>query len=48
MVTASVETEGAEGTVSRIFSIPVIVAACRRAGAGAAPRRRQPPAPATN
>jgi hypothetical protein len=26
MVTASIETEGSEGTVSRIFSIPVIVA----------------------
>jgi len=25
MITASVETEGAEGTVSRLFSIPVIV-----------------------
>ena len=39
MVTATVETEGEEGNVSRIFSIPVIVAA--------AGSRRDGPPPAT-
>ena len=40
MVTASVETEGADGNITRIFSIPVIVAA---AAIGTC---RRPPAPA--
>ena len=37
VITASIETEGAEGMVSRVFSIPVIVAptgAAARDGAG--------------
>jgi hypothetical protein len=37
VITATLETEGAEGSVSRVFSIPVIVAAPAAAGAGAAP-----------
>lgn len=47
MVTANLETVGGEGTVSRIFSIPVIVAP----PAGAAAAESAPaatPAPATN
>jgi hypothetical protein len=46
MVTVNLETEGSEGSVSRIFSIPVIVAP---AGAAAAPAPAEtPPEPATN
>ncbi len=37
MIIASVETEGAEGTVSRIFSIPVIVSPAEAAPPAAAP-----------
>jgi hypothetical protein len=47
MVTANLETVGGEGTVSRIFSIPVIVAP----PAGAEPAETAPaapPAPASN
>jgi hypothetical protein len=40
MVTVVVETEGADGTVTRIFSIPVIVAPS--AAAGAAPASAPP------
>jgi hypothetical protein len=43
MVTAVVETESGDGTVSRIFSIPVIVGPAPAAAAGA-----PAPAPATN
>ena len=42
MVTVVVETEGADGTVTRIFSIPVIVAPS--AAAGAAPASAPPAA----
>jgi hypothetical protein len=45
MVTAIVETEGADGTVTRIFSIPVIVAP---AGAAATPAPAAESAPAAN
>jgi hypothetical protein len=46
MVTVTLDSEGDEGSVSRIFSIPVIVAP---AGAAAAPAPAEtPPAPATN
>jgi hypothetical protein len=50
MVTASVETEGADGTVSRIFSIPLIVAPAQAAGPAApATTPAAPPAgPAAN
>ena len=41
MVSAIVETEGIDGTVSRVFSIPVIVAP----QAAAAPPTQAPPAP---
>ena len=37
MINASVETEGAEGTVSRVFSIPIIVAPSESTTSGAAP-----------
>jgi len=37
MITASVETEGAEGTVSRVFSIPIIVASAETAAPAPAP-----------
>ena len=37
VITATVETEGAEGSVSRVFSIPVIVAPPAAAGAATAP-----------
>jgi hypothetical protein len=50
MVTATMETEGAEGAVSRVFSIPVIVAEPAPAG-GTEPASSPPPAvekPATN
>ena len=43
MITASIETEGPDGAVSRIFSIPVIVAVPASAG-GAAPAPSPPPA----
>jgi len=46
MVSVNLETEGTEGSVSRIFSIPVIVAPAVTA-APAAPTAT-PPAPATN
>ncbi len=46
MVTANLETLGTEGMVSRIFSIPVIVAPSGAAAAGPAPVAA--PAPATN
>lgn len=46
MVSVNLETEGTEGSVSRIFSIPVIVAPAVTA-APAAPAAT-PPAPATN
>jgi len=51
MVTAVVETESTEGTVSRIFSIPVIVGAPAPAAAGTtpvAPSTAPTPAPPTN
>jgi hypothetical protein len=44
MVTATVETEGADGTVSRVFSIPVIVEP--PPGAAAAAPAPEPSAPA--
>jgi len=37
VITATLETEGAEGSVSRVFSIPVIVAPPAVAGAATAP-----------
>ena len=43
MIIANIETEGAEGVVSRVFSIPVIVAAPPSAG-GTAPAPSPPPA----
>jgi len=43
MITATMDTEGAEGAVSRVFSIPVIVAEPAPA-AGAAPASSPPPA----
>lgn len=43
MVTAIVETETSEGSVSRVFSIPVIVGAPDAAAAGAAPAAAAPP-----
>ncbi len=46
MVTANLETLGTEGMVSRIFSIPVIVAPTEGTAAEAAPAAE--PAPATN
>jgi len=46
MVTANLETLGTEGMVSRIFSIPVIVAPAGGAAADAAPAAA--PAPPTN
>jgi len=46
MVTANLETMGTEGMVSRVFSIPVIVAPAGGAAAEAAPAAE--PAPATN
>jgi hypothetical protein len=46
MVTANLETQGADGMVSRIFSIPVIVAPAASAAAEPAPAAA--PAPATN
>jgi hypothetical protein len=46
MVVAIVDTETSEGVVSRIYSIPVIVAAPAPAAAPAAPK--PVPAPATN
>jgi hypothetical protein len=52
MVSVNLETEGAEGSVSRIFFIPVIVApataATAEAPAPAAPAGAPPGAPATN
>jgi hypothetical protein len=50
MITATVETEGADGTVTRVFSIPVIVGLPEAAAAAqAAPARPpNPPKPATN
>ena len=49
MVTAIVETEGGEGTVSRIFSIPVIVGPAAAADAPVAPAPSAPPtAPPTS
>ena len=47
VITATVETEGAEGTVSRVFSIPVIVAPPAAAGAATAPSAAVD-SPATN
>jgi len=48
MVTAIVETEGSDGMVSRIFSIPVIVAAATTGEAPPAPASAPPaPPPAT-
>jgi hypothetical protein len=44
MVTSSVETEGAEGNITRIFSIPIIVSAA--AGSTPAPAPESAPAPA--
>jgi hypothetical protein len=43
MISASVETEGAEGSVSRVFSIPVIVGPAEAAAPAASPA-----APATD
>jgi hypothetical protein len=50
MVTATVETEGADGTVSRVFSIPVIVEPPPGAAAPAPAPEPSAPAesPATN
>jgi hypothetical protein len=47
VITATVETEGAEGSVSRVFSIPVIVAPPATAGAATAPSAAVQ-SPATN
>jgi len=47
MVTAAVETEGTEGTVTRIFSIPVIVRPAT-ASPAAAPAPKEGSAPAVN
>jgi hypothetical protein len=47
MISVSVETTGAEGTVSRVFSIPVVVAPPAPATPPAAAPPR-PPAPAAN
>jgi hypothetical protein len=50
MINASIETEGSEGTVSRVFSIPVIVAAAASSVPAPAPAaettqgKSQPPA----
>jgi hypothetical protein len=46
VVTVNLETVGAEGTVSRVFSIPVIVAPAAGAAAESAPGTT--PAPASN
>ena len=50
IITASVETEGAEGTVTRVFSIPVIVAMtpAPEPAAPASPASPAAEAPATN
>lgn len=48
MVTAIVETEGREGTVSRIFSIPVIVGPAAAADAPVAPAPAPPAVPPTS
>ena len=47
VITATVETEGAEGSVSRVFSIPVIVAPPAAVGAAKAPSAAVE-SPATN
>jgi hypothetical protein len=44
MVTCSVETEGPEGNVTRIFSIPVIVAAAGASAPESAPAPAGEPA----
>lgn len=46
MVTVNLDTQASEGSVSRIFSIPVIVAAA--GGASTPAPAATPPAPATN
>lgn len=48
MVTSSVETESAEGSVSRIFSIPVIVAAAGAPAPAEAPATPPAANPASN
>jgi hypothetical protein len=48
MVTAIVETEGQEGTVTRVFSIPVIVAAAPGTPPANPAPAKEPPAPAAN
>jgi hypothetical protein len=46
VVNASVETTGADGTMSRIYSIPVVVPPAAAAPAAAAPAPTPAPAPA--
>jgi hypothetical protein len=48
MVTASVETEGGDGNVTRVFSIPVIVAAAPGSAPAAAPPATAAEAPANS
>ena len=45
MINASVETEGSEGTVSRVFSIPIIVAASEPAAPAAESPQGKPQTP---
>ena len=47
MISASVETTGSDGTMSRVFSIPVVVAP-REPAAPSAAASTTPPAPAAN
>jgi hypothetical protein len=47
-VTVGIDTQGQEGNVTRVFSIPIIVSAQAPPAPARAPEAPKPAAPATN